>query len=153
MSENVDTERDTQRQIRLKSYFSMREKKMSRSQKKRRNKKINKKKFQEGFSKAIKKSAPSVFNNPAAQRAYDSLDQEEKDYYKAVGNRLYDNDLIDGTEDNLEKGLRESFAYISESLKSGLDPQELDDGELAVMEEVGGENWFLAFNFTKDDLL
>ena len=134
-SESVlDDERERLRKGRLKDYFS------------------NKSKPKKLVLKN-KKKGPSVFDNPFAKHAFDKLSQKEKDYYKALGERLYDDNMISNTEeDALTKNIKDSCAYITASLNSGLDPKELTNKERNVLVEVHGKQWYKVFDYDVEDI-
>ena len=95
-----------------------------------------------------------LFNNPMVNNALKDMTPEQLEEYKRFGENLYgninfsDNKIIN----NLPPPLEESVAYIEEGLKSGLMPGDLTEDEVAVLTQAYGEEWYLRYDFVKEDV-
>lgn len=98
-----------------------------------------------------KHSTPSAFdsNNSMISAAMASLSTEQKEMYKAIGEKMYDFDYENG---GLDGQMSESAAYIFEQVKSGLSPDALEYNELEILRQVMGEEWYEPLGYTKDDI-
>ena len=128
--------REHQRSSRLKDFF--------------RGKRTKRKRIETPPPLEEKGAGGSLFNNPQIRRAYQSLTDEERAYYKAAGEYMYGD--MDGMIDPLTKQIRDSFSYISQSLKTGLHPRDLDETELDVLKECLGEEWYTHYGYEKSDV-
>lgn len=63
---------------------------------------------------------------------------------------MYEKDYVNIGNGNLDDKLIESVAYISEGLKSGLQPNQLDNNELEIMRNVYGKLWYEKFGFVSE---
>jgi len=95
-----------------------------------------------------------LFNNPMIDSALKALSPEDVEKYKKIGEEMYGNMNFVDSEilNNMPAPIAEAVAYISESIKSGLHPSMLDENEIKVLEEAYGENWYLKFDYCKEDL-
>lgn len=104
----------------------------------------------------MNKNTPSVFseNNSLITNAIKALTPEQKEQYKKIGEEMYntvnfeDNKILN----NLPPPLAESLAYIKEGLKSGLQPCDLSEGEINILEEGYGKEWYKHFDFLQEDI-
>ena len=89
-----------------------------------------------------------LFTDPKLKSAFDALSPEEKAKYKAAGEHMYQKDYEKiGNED---KVFQDAVLYISEGLKSGLRPSQLEENEKEVMRSALGKNWFQKFFYTSE---
>ena len=95
-----------------------------------------------------------LFENPMAKAALASLSPEEKEKYKIIGEHLYNrvdftnSKVLDTTPEEMNEALR----YIEAQLKSGLHPSMLEENEKALLVEFYGKEWYLKWDYVKDDL-
>lgn len=99
---------------------------------------------------------PSLWNNDMVNSALKSMSPSDLEHYKKLGESLY-KDLNFETSNieskkNIPPYLSDALAYIVESIKSGLHPSMLDEDEKKVLEEIYGKEWYLKFDYTKEDL-
>jgi len=99
---------------------------------------------------------PSLWNNEMVNSALKSMSPSDLEHYKKLGESLY-KDLNFETsniesKENIPPYLSDALAYIVESIKSGLHPSMLDEDEKKVLEEIYGKEWYLKFDYTKEDL-
>ena len=96
----------------------------------------------------------SVFDNPYAEAAIRSLTPEQKEHYRKIGEEMYS--TIDYKEahiqQNAQPNLEEAAEYIISGIKSGLHPNELDANEKLVLSTVYGDEWYLQYGYTEEDL-
>lgn len=118
-------------------------------------------------------SKSSLWNNPAARRAYDALSDKDKEHFRTMGEHVFSIDYekvgadadqgdkkIDIKEtkeetkevDPLEEQTLEATAYIVNGIKSGLHPSLLEDNELRCLELSYGKEWYVDFGYTEKDL-
>lgn len=97
-----------------------------------------------------KKEAYDLFNNPYISEAKRHLSQEKMDEYKKLGERFYAG--WDFEKGGPEQVLDVAVAEISEALKSGLHPSDLDENEREIMCTKVGKEWYLDFGYTAEDL-
>jgi hypothetical protein len=91
---------------------------------------------------------PTLFEDNKLKEMFNSLSDKEKAEYKRSGEHMYNKNYEAlGSED---AKLVDAAAYISEGLKSGLRPSQLDESELAVMRSIYGEKWFTRFNYESE---
>ena len=95
--------------------------------------------------------AYDLFKDPKFKKIFNDLPKEDQEQYIREGKYLYEKDYVGiGNNDNLEDKLIESVAYISEGLKSGLQPSQLDNNELEIMRNVYGKLWYEKFGFVSE---
>jgi len=95
-----------------------------------------------------------LFNNPMTKAAFNALSEDEKQKYKRIGKELYGHlNFEDGKVlSELPPPMEEAIAYVSEQLKSGLHPSMMDEDEKALMQECYGNEWFVKWGYTLEDL-
>jgi hypothetical protein len=91
-----------------------------------------------------------LFNNPYISEAKKHLSQEKLEEYKRLGERFYAG--WDFEKGGPEKVLDVAVAEISEAIKSGLHPSDLDENEIEIMSTKIGKEWYLDFGYTANDL-
>ena len=95
-----------------------------------------------------------LFNNPMVNNALKSMTPEQIDDYKKKGEQMYgtvnfpDSTIIN----NLAPPMEESAAYIEAGIKSGLSPRDLTEDEIVLLTQAFGEEWYLRYGFTKDEV-
>ena len=95
----------------------------------------------------------SLFNNPMINNALKSMTPEQLENYKKIGEQLYGNiNFKDSEIINNITSQAEAVAYVEEGLKSGLLPDDLDENEVLLLCNAYGEDWYLKFGFTKDQI-
>lgn len=98
----------------------------------------------------------TLFDNPMTRAALNSMSPEERKRYAEIGEKMYGNidfdksKILDNPADPQE--FSEAVAYVEEQLKSGLHPSMLDDKEKSLLSEIRGQEWYLKWGYTKDDL-
>lgn len=96
-----------------------------------------------------------LFNNPMIDMAKKALTPEQIEDYKRIGEYMYNstNYQISETGSKIREPTEENlFLYAVEGLKSGLDPNDLSDGELRALIRFYGDNWYEKFGFKKEDV-
>lgn len=105
--------------------------------------------------KRQEKIAYDLFDNPMTRNIMKNLSPEEIENYKKIGEELYGGINFEKSEilTNAPPFISdESIAYVLEGIKSGLQPKDLTKDELNLLSEVYGKEWYLKFNFTKEDI-
>ena len=91
-----------------------------------------------------------LFSDSKYKTAFENLPKDEQEQYKKQGKHMYEKDYVNIGNGNLDDKLIESVAYISEGLKSGLQPNQLDNNELEIMRNVYGKLWYEKFGFVSE---
>lgn len=98
-------------------------------------------------------SSCGIFDNPQFKEAFASLSVEEQEKYKAIGEELY------GTTDFVTRGTSddkqvtaERIAWVENQLRSGIHPSDMEKGEIMIMEDAHGEEWYTKWGYAKEDL-
>jgi len=90
----------------------------------------------------------TLWDNDMVRAAKKTMSTEEIAQYKKIGEQFYGN--MDFTQNNdLDSILKESAAYISMGLNSGLLVSSLSKDEKRVMKEIYGEKWYEKWEPTK----
>jgi hypothetical protein len=95
----------------------------------------------------------SLWNNEMVQNAKKHMSAEDIKKYQEIGESMYKN--IDYTTSNIHNApslLDDAVAYITESIKSGLHISYTTKEERDILETYYGKEWYLKFNYTKEDL-
>ena len=92
----------------------------------------------------------SLFDDPNMKKAFQNLSKKDQEQYIQQGQHMYSKNYTDTNELNEDEKMIDAAAYISEGLKSGLKPSELQENEVEVMRSVFGEKWFLRFNYESE---
>jgi len=103
---------------------------------------------------SVEEPAYDLFKSEALQSALKSLTPAQREQYRQMGEYMY-GDLKFEDKINMNKvapPMEEAAVYIAEGLKSGLHPSYLDENEVAVLQEVYGEDWYTNWGYTKEDL-
>lgn len=95
------------------------------------------------------RSTYNMFLDENLKSAFKNLPEEDQERYKKQGECMYSVDY-ENRGSNPEEKFIENAAYISEGLKSGLLPSQLDEDELNTMRSVFGNKWFEKFGYTSE---
>jgi hypothetical protein len=95
-----------------------------------------------------------LFDNPMVSSAIKSLSDEQLLHFKEVGEHLYGNVDFEGSRvlNSLPAPMSEAVSFVLEGIKSGLHPSDLTDDEKAILKDTYGENWYIKWGYTKEDL-
>jgi hypothetical protein len=95
-----------------------------------------------------------LYNNPLVNNALKALTPDQLDAYKKFGQSLYGTiNYEDSTiVNNIPAPIEESVAYIEEGLKAGIDPSDLSEDEVVILQKAYGEEWYLKYGFTKEEV-
>ena len=89
-----------------------------------------------------------LFENSTARAAYSALSDDHKEMYRKWGLHMFG--TIDFEDSRVLKALpppmEESVGYIIAGLKSGLQMQDMDENEIALMKDVYGDEWYKKFD-------
>lgn len=91
-----------------------------------------------------------LFNNPMVEAAKRSMSPKDIEEYKRLGEKYYSG--WDFEKGGPEEMLDVAVAELSEAIKSGLHPSDLDDNEKEILRVKLGKDWYLQFGFTEDEL-
>ena len=94
----------------------------------------------------------TLWDNAMVRDAKAKMSKEDLEQYKKIGEQFY-RDMDFQQNNDLNAILKESVAYISMGLNSGLLPSELNKDEKRVMKELMGEKWYEKWGYTEKDLL
>ena len=95
-----------------------------------------------------------LFNNPMINNALKAMTPEQLEGYKKIGEQLYGSVNFEDSKilNNMPAPMEEAVAYVEEGLKSGLSPEDLDEDEVVLLCNAYGEDWYLRFGFTKEQV-
>ena len=93
----------------------------------------------------------SLWDNPMVRDAKKRMTPEEIEQYKKIGEQFY-KDMDFQKDNDIESILKESAAYLSSQLNSGLLPYNFDKDEKRVLKEIYGEKWYEKWGYTEEDL-
>ena len=100
------------------------------------------------------KTESTLWNNPMVRSAMNAMTEEQKEEYRVIGEKMY-GDMNFKNSTNLmdpDSQMKEAKLYLSELLKSGLHPSDLNENEQAVMAAEFGEEWYKKWGYVKEDL-
>jgi len=89
------------------------------------------------------------FKDPQLLAAKASLDPKQRKELEKRGEFMYNTVDFENPESDI---VTEGVAYILSALKSGLHPRELTDIEKEVLRAELGDQWYLKFGYTIDQL-
>jgi hypothetical protein len=105
------------------------------------------------LEKYVNQGSNDLFEGALAKAAMAALSDEDKEKYRIVGEHLYGRlNFEDGTINNLSEEMAEAVAYLESQLNSGLHPSMLQENEKELLEEAYGEDWYIKWNYVKEDL-
>jgi len=95
-----------------------------------------------------------LFDNPMSRAALAAMSDEQREKYRLIGQHLYGNfDFEDEQSlNNMSTEMVQAVSYLEIQLRSGLHPSMLEENEKALLTEAYGENWYVAWGYTKQDL-
>lgn len=99
----------------------------------------------------MSESQDTLWNNPMVRDIKKRMSKEDLEQYKKIGEQFY-KDMDFQQNNNIENILKESAAYVSSLLNSGLFPSHLNKDEKRVMKEVYGKEWYTKWDYTEKDL-
>ena len=96
----------------------------------------------------------SLFSNPMVDNALKALSPEQLAGYKKIGEQLYGSIDFEDSKiiNNMPPPMAESVAYVEEGIKSGLLPADLDENEVILLTNAFGEEWYLRYGFSKEEV-
>lgn len=82
------------------------------------------------------------------------LTDSEKREFKRLGKELYGNGNFAGSElvDVDEDPPEEVAAFVTRQLDDGIHPSDLGEGEVMVLEQNYGNEWYLKWGYVRGDL-
>ena len=93
----------------------------------------------------------TLWDNAMVRDAKTRMSKEDIEQYKKIGEQFYkDMDFQQGN--SIENIIKESAAYLSSLLNSGLLPCNLNKDEKRVLKEIYGEKWYEKWGYTEKDL-
>ena len=96
-------------------------------------------------------SKNTLWDNAMVRDAKARMSKEDIEQYKKIGEQFYkDMDFQQGN--SIDNIIKESAAYLSSLLNSGLLPHNLDKDEKRVLKEIYGEKWYEKWGYTENDL-
>lgn len=96
----------------------------------------------------------NLFTNPMVDSAMKALTPEQREEYKRWGEYMFTTDYaraanktktVENEDENILK-------YAEESLKSGLDPQDLSSKEIQILTDMRGIKWYEEYGYEKDEV-
>lgn len=96
----------------------------------------------------------NLFNNPMISAAKKNMSKADLDLYNKIGESMYQNtDFTITDQGQITPCIINEVIYsIEEMLNNGLDPKYLTDDEKQILIETRGNEWYLDFGYTKDDV-
>lgn len=94
--------------------------------------------------------ANDLFNNPMVIAAQSAMTAEDKQKFQKLGESMFKGINFETAE--IEPPIEEAVAYIESSIRAGLHISALEDNEKAVLADVHGEEWYLRYNYVKEDI-
>jgi hypothetical protein len=91
-----------------------------------------------------------LFNNPMVDAAKRSMSSKDIEEYQRLGEKYYAG--WDFEKGGPEEMLDVAVAELSEAIKSGLHPSDLDENEKEILRLKLGKEWYNQFGFTEDEL-
>ena len=95
-----------------------------------------------------------LFDNPMVTAAKNSMSQEYIEKLKNLGEEFYSNIDFNTSKvyNNLPPEMVDAVLYLTEGLKSGIHPRDLEKDEQRLLAEAYGNEWYTNWNYTSDDL-
>ena len=94
--------------------------------------------------------ANDLFNNPMVLAAQSAMSTQDKQKFQKLGESMFKGINFETAE--IEPPIEESIAYIESSIRAGLHISALEDNEKAILADVHGEEWYLKYNYVKEDI-
>lgn len=92
----------------------------------------------------------NLFDDPRIKDTFNGLPKEQQEEYKRQGEHMYSRDYENDNIGSEEDKMIDAAAFISEGLKSGLRPGQLDENEVEVMRSIFGSEWYRRFYYTSE---
>ncbi len=101
--------------------------------------------------KYINTGPNDLFDNPMTRAALAAMSEDQKEKYRIIGEHLYGQfDFQDEQSiNNMPPEMVQAVAYLETQLQSGLHPSMLEDNEKELLSDAYGEEWYLAWGYTK----
>lgn len=84
----------------------------------------------------------------------ESLSPEQVEKYRNMVEKMHSN--IDFEKNaiinNIPPPTHEALAYIEDSIRSGLLPEDLEYNEIELLKNTYGEKWYKKFNFSEEEM-
>lgn len=93
-----------------------------------------------------------LFDNPMVRSAKAALSPEAQEEYKRIGESLYNTVDFERSVVYDDEKCDPAYDAAIESLKSGLHPSFLTPDEVALLQTYHGEDWYLHFGLSENDL-
>ena len=96
----------------------------------------------------------NLFNNPMVKAAMDAMPESEKKRYKIIGEEMYGNVNFEESKilNNIPEPMKEFLLYITEQLKSGIHPSDLEYNEKKFLKDAFGNEWYIKYGSVEEDL-
>jgi succinate dehydrogenase flavin-adding protein (antitoxin of CptAB toxin-antitoxin module) len=91
-----------------------------------------------------------LFNNPFVDAAKKSMSLEQIENFKKMGEKYFS--VWDFDKGNPEEILDVAVAELSEAIKSGLHPTDLEENDIAILSTKLGKDWYKRFGYEEEDL-
>jgi hypothetical protein len=85
-----------------------------------------------------------LFNNPMVNAARKAMSESDLKRYETIGKELYNNvdfETSNILNNDISGSIKNALLYIEEGLKSGLNPNDLEEDEKKLLKELYGEKW------------
>lgn len=92
----------------------------------------------------------NLFNNPFVEYAKKHMNQQQIDDFKKMGEKYFAG--WDFEKGNPEEILDIATAELSEAIKSGLHPIDLETNDIEILKTKLGKNWYERFGYSEEDL-
>ena len=95
-----------------------------------------------------------LFDNPMIKAAQAALSEEDKEKFRRLGESMFGGINFENGQslNNMPPPMAEAVAYIESQLQAGMHPSVLDDNEKAILRDAYGDEWYLKWNYIKEDL-
>lgn len=91
-----------------------------------------------------------LFNNPFVKAAKESMSLQQIENFKKMGEKYFS--AWDFDKGNPEEILDVAVAELSEAIKSGLHPSDLEENDIAILSAKLGKDWYTRFGYDEEDL-
>lgn len=91
-----------------------------------------------------------LFNNPFIDAAKKSMSIQQIEAYRKMGEKYFS--VWDFDKGNPEEILDVAVAELSEAIKSGLHPTDLEENDIAILNAKLGKDWYTRFGYEEEDL-
>lgn len=97
----------------------------------------------------------SLYDNPMIDAAKNAMTEEQKQEYAKIGEYMYtrqDYKIAEVGSKIKEASTEDLASYAIQGVKSGLDPNELTDKELAALIDIYGDKWYESYGYSEDEI-